>query len=610
MDHGTFPGRLVERARQRGGQIALREKKYGIWQEVTWRDYAAHVRAVALGLESLGLRPGDTIAVISGNRPSWLYVELAAQSIGAVPLGVYVDALPEQVSRVLEHSEARVVLAEDQEQADKVLGVREALPRLERIVVDDTRGLETYREPMLVSLERVETEGRAIDERERGRYESLLAQRRPDDLALLSYTSGTTGMAKAAMISHRNLLAMAAGVTEVDPMREGDEVVSFLPFAWVGEQLVSVAMALHVGGTVNFPEEPETARDDLREIGPHVMVAPPRFWEAMCSEYQVKIADSGFMKRLATRAALALGARAAAREGDRARPGVSARAQRALARLLAFRTLLDKLGLSRVRRAYTGGAPLGPEIFAFFRTIGLNLKQVYGQTETAGICVVHPDGDVRAGTVGKPTPGTRVRISEGGEILVAGESVFLGYYKNPEATARALDDGWLRTGDAGLLEPDGHLVMIDRVTDVLRMADGSRFSPALIENKLKFSPFVREAVVVGEERPYVVALIQIDMGNVGSWAETHRLPFTTFKDLSGKPEVAALIAEAVARVNQSVPEAARIREFALFDKELDADDGELTRTQKVRRSTILTKYRDMIERLYAATPAESLAGGR
>jgi long-chain acyl-CoA synthetase len=393
-------------------------------------------------------------------------------------------------------------------------------------------------------------------------------------------------------------------------MREGDEVVSFLPFAWVGEQLVSVAMALHVGGTVNFPEEPETARDDLREIGPHVMVAPPRFWEAMCSEYQVKIADSGFMKRLATRAALALGARAAARAGDRARPGVGARAQRALARLLAFRTLLDKLGLSRVRRAYTGGAPLGPEIFAFFRTIGLNLKQVYGQTETAGICVVHPDGDVRAGTVGKPTPGTRVRISESGEILVAGESVFLGYYKNPEATARALDDGWLRTGDAGLLEPDGHLVMIDRLTDVLRMADGSRFSPALIENKLKFSPFVREAVVVGEERPYVVALIQIDMGNVGSWAETHRLPFTTFKDLSGKSEVAALIAEAVARVNQGVPEAARIREFALFDKELDADDGELTRTQKVRRSTILTKYRDMIERLYAAAPAASLAGGR
>ena len=610
MDHGTFPERLVERARRRGDEIALREKKYGIWQEVTWREYAAHVRAVALGLEHLGLRSGDTVAVISGNRPAWLYVELAAQSIGAIPLGIFVDALPDQVRRVLEHSEARVVLAEDQEQADKVLGVRDALPRLEWIVVDDVRGLETYQEPTVVSLERVETQGRAVDERDRGRYESLLAQRRPEDVALLSYTSGTTGMAKAAMISHRNLLAMAAGVTEVDTIREGNEIVSFLPFAWVGEQLVSVAIALHVGATVNFPEEPETARDDLREIGPHVMIAPPRFWEAMCSEYQVKIGDSGFVKRLATRAALALGERAATSERDHSRPRVLAGVQRALARGLAFRTLLDKLGLSRVQRAYTGGAPLGPEIFAFFRTIGLNLKQVYGQTETSGICVVHPDGDVRAGTVGKPTPGTRVRISESGEILVAGESVFLGYYNNPEATARALEDGWLRTGDAGFLDEHGHLVMIDRVTDVLKMADGSRFSPALIENKLKFSPFVREAVVVGEERPFAVALIQIDIGNVGNWAEARRLPFTTFKDLSGKPEVAVLIGEAVTRVNQDLPSAARIREFALFDKELDADDGELTRTQKVRRGTILTKYRDMIERLYAGASAESLAGGR
>ncbi|HKW91645.1 MAG TPA: AMP-binding protein [Methylomirabilota bacterium] len=608
-DHGTFPGRLAERAARRGGAIALREKKYGIWQEITWREYAAHVRAVALGLEHLGLRRGDTVAVISGNRPAWLYVELAAQSIGAIPLGIFVDALPDQVRRVLTHSEARVVLAEDQEQADKVVGVREALPRLERIVVDDTRGLEAYRDSMLVTLDEVEARGREIDAREPGRYESRLAERRSDDVALLSYTSGTTGIAKAAMISHANLLAMAAGVTAVDPVREGDEIVSFLPFAWVGEQLISVAMAVHVGATVSFPEEPETVRADLREIGPHLMIAPPRFWEAMCSEYQVKIADSGFVKRLATRAALALGERATVSENDRVRPGAMARAQRALAGLLAFRALLDKLGLARMRRAYTGGAPLGPEIFGFFRSIGLNLKQVYGQTETAGICVVHPDGDVRAGTVGKPTPGTRVRIAESGEILVAGESVFLGYYKNAEATARAIDDGWLRTGDAGFLDERGHLVMIDRVTDVLRMADGSHFSPALIENKLKFSPFVREAVVIGEERPYVVALIQIDMGNVGSWAETRRLPFTTFKDLSGKAEVATLIGEAVARVNQDLPDAARIREFALFEKQLDADDDELTRTQKVRRATIVTKYRHMIERLYAGSPAESLAGG-
>ena len=608
--HGTFPGRLAEQARRRPGKIALREKKYGIWQQVTWSEYAAHVRAVALALEDLGLRRGDTVAVVCGNRPAWLYVELATQSIGAIPLGIYVDALPDQLRRVLEHSEARVVLAEDQEQADKVLGIRASLPHLASIIVDDLRGLERYDDPMLTSLEAVQGRGRALDAAQPGRYERMLAGGKPGDVALLSYTSGTTGNAKAAMISHANLLAMARGITQVDPMRASDEIVSFLPFAWVGEQLISVAMALHVGATVNFPEEPETVREDLREIGPHVMIAPPRFWEAMCSEYQVKIDDAGWLKRLASRVALALGERAAARECAAPSPGPVAWAQRRLASLLAFRSLLDKLGLSRIRRAYTGGAPLGPEIFAFFRAIGLNLKQVYGQTETSGICVVHADGDVRPATVGKPTPGTQVRIAESGEILVSGESVFVGYYKNPEATARAMEDGWLRTGDAGFLDDNGHLVMIDRVTDVLKTADGSRFSPALIENKLKYSPHIREAVVVGEERPYVVALIQIDMGNVGNWAEARRLPFTTFKDLSGKAQVVALIGEAVARVNEGLPEAARIREFALFDKELDADDDELTRTNKVRRATILAKYGHLIERLYAgARSTEILARG-
>jgi long-chain acyl-CoA synthetase len=607
---GTFPGRLVEQARRRPGKVALREKKYGIWQQVTWGEYAAHVRAVAVGLEALGLRRGDTVAIISGNRPAWLYVELAAQSVGAVPLGVYVDALPEQVRRVLEHSEARVVLVEDQEQADKVLGLRDSLPHLQTIIVDDMRGLETYDDPVLVSLETVESRGREIDAGDRDRYEAMLAGGKPEDVALLSYTSGTTGSAKAAMISHANLLAMARGVTQVDPMRASDEIVSFLPFAWVGEQLISVAMALHVGATVSFPEEPETVREDLREIGPHVMIAPPRFWEAMCSEYQVKISDAGWTKRLATRAALALGERAAARECEAPSPGPVAWAQRRLASLLAFRALLDKLGLSRIRRAYTGGAPLGPEIFAFFRAIGLNLKQVYGQTETSGICVVHTDGDVRSATVGRPTPGTQVRIAESGEILVSGDSVFVGYYKNPEATARAIENGWLRTGDAGFVDENGHLVMIDRVTDVLKTADGARFSPALIENKLKYSPHIREAVVIGEERPYVVALIQIDMGNVGNWAEARRLPFTTFKDLSGKAQVVALIGEAVARVNQGLPEAARIREFALFDKELDADDDELTRTNKVRRATILAKYGHLIERLYAGVASAEILARR
>ena len=418
---------------------------------MTWEQYAARVRAVCLGLVRLGLERGDKVAVISGNRPAWLYVELAVQSAGAIPLGVFVDSLPDQVLRILDHSEARFVLVEDQEQADKVLSVHGALPRLERIIVDDMRGLEDYGDPMVVGLEAVADEGRALDGREPRLYDELLEGGSPTDVALLAYTSGTTGAAKAAMISHRNLLAMAAGVTEVDPLHESDEIFSFLPFAWVGEQLLSVAIALHVGATVSFPEEPETLREDLREIGPHVMIAPPRFWEAMCSEYQVKIDDAGLFKRAATRAALAIGERVAAGNG-RTSASLARRVLYGVAYLLAFRAMLDKLGLSRIRYAYAGGAPLGTEIFQFFRALGLNLKQVYGQTESSGICVLHPDSEVRAETVGKPTPGTRIRISDAGEVLVSSESVFVGYYKNPEATQNALDEGWLRTGDAGLVD--------------------------------------------------------------------------------------------------------------------------------------------------------------
>ena len=605
MDTPTFPQLLAAQARLHGARrVALRQKEYGIWHEVTWEEYAAHVRGVCLGLLSLGLQRGDMIAILSGNRPAWLYAELGAQSAGAVPVGLFVDALPDQVQRVLAHSEARFVVVEDQEQADKVLGVRADLPRLERIVVEDMRGLETYRDPMLISLADVETAGRELDRSDPRRYEDFLAKGDPADVALLSYTSGTTGAAKAAMLSHRNLVSMAASVGQVDPVREGDDIVSFLPFAWVGEQLISVAIALHASATVNFPEAPETLREDLREIGPHLMIAPPRFWEALCSEYQVKIADAGAVKRLATQLALAIGQRVVKARARGSSVGLGESLLSRLAHVVAFRAMLDKLGLSRTRYAYTGGAPLGPEIFTFFRAIGLNLKQVYGQTETSGICVLQPDGEARAATVGKPTPGTRVRISDEGEILVASESVFLGYYKNPEATAQALHDGWLRTGDAGVLEGDGHLVMIDRLKDVLSLSDGSRFSPALIENKLKFSPYVKEAVVIGEGRPHVVALIQIDANTVGAWAEASRLAFTTFKDLSGKREVFELIAREVERVNAELPGGAHLRGFALFEKELDADDDELTRTQKVRRSTILAKYAGMIDALYAR---ESLA---
>jgi long-chain acyl-CoA synthetase len=599
MDAGTIPQVFVAKARQYGiHKVELREKAYGIWQQVTWQQYYEHVRALCLGLVHLGLRRGDRLAIISGNRPAWLYAELAAQSAGAIPVGIFTDNLPNQVKFILEHAEARFVFVEDQEQADKVLAVSPELPQLERIIVDDMRGLEDYQQPILISLRQVNALGEDVQVREPHLYDELVAKGNPSDVALLAYTSGTTGPPKAVMISHRNVLAMAAGIIQVDAIDDTDELVSFLPFAWMGEQLISVAIALSAGATVNFPEKPETLRDDLREIGPHLLLAPPRVWEAMCSEYQVKIAAAGFLKRVASGLALAIGKRSADRAFAQRSPGLLWRVLYGVAYLLALRTLQDKFGLARVRYAYTGGASLGPEIFTFFRAMGLNLKQVYGQTETTGVCVLHRDDAVNATTVGKPTPGTQLRISDTGEILIRGDCVFQGYYKNPEATVKALEDGWLHTGDAGFIDEDGHLVVIDRLQDVLPHVDGSRFSPALIENKLKFSPYIRETVVIGENRPFLVALIQIDMGNVGTWAETNRLPFTTFRDLSHKPEIHRLIAAEVARVNQDLPQVAHIRRFALLDKELDADDEELTRTQKVRRAVIADKYGEMIEALY------------
>jgi long-chain acyl-CoA synthetase len=599
MDPGTIPQLFVAKARQYGsGKVALREKAYGIWQEVTWQQYAEHVCALGLGLTQVGLQPGDRLAIICGNRPEWLYLELAAQSVGAIPVGLFVDSTPNQLKFILAQAEPRIAFVEDQEQFDKVLEVRQALPRLERVIVLDARGLEDCHDVQLMPLRDLEALGHDLRMREPHLYEDLMAKGEPSDVALLAYTSGTTDMPKAAMLSHHNLLAMAASVMRRDSISATDEIISFLPFAWIGEQFMSVALALSAGATVNFPEKPETLRLDLREIGPHLMLAPPRVWEALCSEYQMKIAATDVLKRTTARLALALGNRLVERQLKLQPVGLGRRVLVWLAYLLTFRSLQDKLGLSRLRYAYTGGASLGPEIFKFFRAIGVNLKQVYGQTETAGICVLPPDDQVKVETVGKPTLGTEIRLSDSGEILIRGECVFLGYYKNPEATARALEDGWLHTGDAGFLDEDGHLVVIDRLEDVLRLADGSQSSPTLIENKLKYSPYIREAVVIGEDRPYLVALIQIDMGHVANWAEANRLSFTTFQDLSHKPEIQQLIAHEIARVNEGLSKAAQLQRFALFNKELHPDDDELTRTQKVRRAVVTAKYTEMIEALY------------
>jgi long-chain acyl-CoA synthetase len=591
----TFPKLLVANAARYGDRVALREKDLGIWRETSWSEYLDNVRRLALGLLTLGFKRGDKLAIIGDNRPEWLFAELAAQSLGGAAVGLYQDGVASELAFVLRHSDARIVVVEDQEQVDKLLEVRASVPAIEHIIYYDPRGLRGYSDDLLIPFTEVQAlgaKGSAED------FAAEVARGRADDVALLCYTSGTTGEPKGAMLTHENLLRMARNLRAVDPMSEHDEFVSFLPMAWIGEQMISLSSALAVGFTVNFPEEPDTAQDNIREIGPHVIFAPPRIWENLRSTVQVKIEDSPWLKRRLYDLALAVGYERAARAFARARPGALARIREASADVLVLAPLKDTLGLSRVRRAYTGGAALGPDTFRFFRAIGVNLKQIYGQTEICGISVVHRDADVKFETVGKPIPETEVRISDNGEIESKSPSVFRGYYNNPQATAKSLRDGWLHSGDSGLIDEDGHLVVIDRMADVMRLADGSKFSPQYIENKLKFFPYVKEAVVFGQDRPFVAAVINIEMANTGKWAEGRQIGYTTYTDLAQKPEVYELISQHVHRVNRELPKAARIARFVLLHKELDADDEELTRTRKVRRHFVEERYSELIAALY------------
>ncbi len=594
----TLPGLLAHHAVRRPAEVALREKEFGIWQEVTWAEYLRRVRAFALGLSELGVETGDRIAIIGDNRPEWMIAELAAQAGGVLPLGLYQDSIAGELARMLEAAEARIVVAEDQEQVDKALGVRDQVPGLEYIIYYDSRGMYGYEAPGLVSFEQVEALGERAHRRSPEEFGRRLAALQPGDIALLCTTSGTTSIPKLAMLSHENLIVMASQLRTVDAMNPGDEFVSFLPLAWIGEQMIGVASALLAGFTVNFPEETATARKDMREIGPAFLMSPPRIWENMVSDVQVMAEDTTRLKRWFYGWAMKQGAATAEARFRGRRIGPVRRLTHRLADWTVFHPLRDQLGLSRVRRAYTGGAALGPDVFRFYHAIGVNLKQLYGQTEVSGISVVHRDGDIRFQTVGVPLPRTEIRISDEGEILCRSPAVFQGYFRNPAATAETLDGGWLHSGDAGYFDEGGHLVVIDRLADVMRLADGTHFSPQFVENKLKFSPYVAEAVVFGGARtPFVTAMIAIDLENAGQWAERHRIPYTTFTDLARRREVYALVREHVAEVNEELPEAARIHRFLLLHKELHADDAELTRTRKVRRRHIADRFAEIIAAL-------------
>jgi long-chain acyl-CoA synthetase len=607
-DTPTLPGLVLRNAEQRGARPAIREKDRGIWQTYTWRQSLEHVRDFALGLAALGFRRGEKLSVIGDNRPRLYWAQLAGEALGGIAVPVYQDSIARELAYVWNHAEVTVIVAEDQEQVDKVLALAGQLPSVRHVVYEDPRGISQYRHPWLRSFSEVEALGREFGRGHPGHFEAEVARGRADDVAMICYTSGTTGNPKGAMLTHRNAVETARTFTRSEDVRPTDEWLSYLPMAWVGDSIYSLVLSLTVGFCCNCPESPETVQRDLRELGPTIVLAPPRIWENMLTTVQVKAADAPALKRrvFETFRAVAERAEMLRADGKPVPPGL--RLARALGEVLVYGPVRDQLGLRRARWAYTGGAPLGPDTFRFFRAFGVNLKQVYGSTEVSALVSIQPDHEANPITVGRPCPGIEVRIADRGEVLIRSAGVFKGYYKADDATRDVVDaDGWFHTGDAGFLDPRGHLVIIDRAKDVGALADGTAFAPQFIENKLKYSPCIREAVAFGHDRPFVAAMIAIDLGTVGNWAERRGLPYTSYMDLSQKPEVRRLVADEIATCNRTLPAALRVRRFLLLTKDLEADDAEMTRTRKVRRRYVAEKYAAVVEAFYGGRDEVEMA---
>ncbi len=592
----TFPKLLRRNAQRFGDRVAFREKDLGIWQRITWREYFEHARAFGLGLIALDLPRGGVVAIIGDNRPELFYAALGTQSIGGISYGMYQDSLAEQLTQLIEFAEARIVVCEDQEQVDKLLAMDALLPHVDRIIVEDWRGMWRYRHPKLISFTEVQRLGRALDARTPTLFDEHLHAARADDVALFCQTSGTTALPKLAMLSHRNLIAQGLNFLKTEPhISASDEFVSYLPFAWIGEQMISTTLHLLAGFTVNFPEEPETAQRDFREIGPHFTFAPARIYEGLHSAVSVRMLDAGWLRQKTYDWAIRLGQHLVEREAQGDPVPWWMRLGRVIAHWLVYRPILDKMGFARMRAAWNGGASLGPDYLKFFRGLGLNLKQIYGQTEVAGISCVHRDGQVRFWTMGFPIAQTEVQITEQGEIICRSPSVFLGYHKNPQATTQALRDGWLYSGDYGALDPSGDVIMFDRMADVITLTNGTKLSPRVIEDMLKFTPFIQEAMVVAcEARQLLAAILNIEMRSVGKWAEDRGIAYTSYTDLSQKPQVLDLLERIVRDVNARLRPEWRVRRFVSLYKELHPDDDELTRTRKLRRHFIAERYQDLI----------------
>ncbi len=604
-DADTFPKLLIRNAQVRGQRPAAREKDFGIWQSWTWAQALEQVREIALGLAATGVSRGDTLVIVGDNRPQLYWSICAAQAIGAVPVPIYQDAVADEMKFVVDHAEAKLAIAEDQEQVDKLLSIRAAVPRLATIVYDDPRGMRNYAEPGLASLADLQARGRELAAREPDRFEREVAQGKGGDVAVMLYTSGTTGTPKGVILTFDNVLITARNAIEFDKLTENEVILSYLPMAWVGDHIFSYAESYVAGYCIACPESGATVLNDLREIGPTFFFAPPPIFESLLTTVSIRMEDAGALKRWMYRTFMDVARRAGIPLLEGRPVALTDRILYRLGELLIFGPLKNSLGLTRMRVGYTAGEAIGPDIFDFFRSIGLNLKQLYGMTEASVFICMQPDGQIKADTVGPPAPEVEVRIEDSGEVVVRSPGVFQNYFKNDAATRETKTaEGWLRTGDAGYFDAAGHLKIIDRAKDVGRLRDGTLLAPKYIENKLKFFSYIKEAVAFGHERDFVAVFVNIDLTAVGNWAERNAISYGSYQELAAKAEVYELIADCVARVNRDLaadPKLAgsQIRRFLILHKELDADDGELTRTRKVRRRFIAEKYAPLVAALYS-----------
>jgi long-chain acyl-CoA synthetase len=603
----TFPKLLIHNARVRGARPALRYKDFGIWQSWTWTQVLDEVRALSVGLQELGLKRGDKLAIVGANRPRLYWTMCAAQALGAVPVPLYADSVAEEMAYVLDHAEATTAVVQDQEQVDKLLSIAERVPRLSHILYDETRGLRDYDHARLTSLDDVQKKGRReLSEIWRQRqWDEAVAQGKGSDLAIILYTSGTTGRPKGVMLSHDNVLISARNGNLYDSLGEKEEVIAYLPLAWVGDHIFSYAQSYVAGFCVNCPESAETVVEDRREIGPTYAFAPPRIYENLLTLTMVRMEDASPLKRRMFHYFIDVARKWGEKILNGERVPLSARFLYRLGDVLVYAPLKNRYGFSRIRVAYTAGEAIGPEIFRYYRSLGINLKQLYGSTEASVYITAQPDGEIYADTVGKPNIDVELKIADTGEVMFRSPGVFLGYYKEPDKTAETKTaDGWVHTGDAGFMDArSGHLKIIDRAKDVGRLKDGTLFAPKYIENKLKFYPNLKEAVAYGDGRDAVCVMLNIDLVAVGSWAERNNVVYGSYQELAGHPRVYDMIEKHVAEVNRSLAEegamaGAQVRRFLILHKELDADDGELTRTQKVRRGFIAERYAPLVAALY------------